>query len=143
MTLTLFLAAQADPLSGGSGWAGAGLLGLVLAWLLLVHMPARDKRDKEKDEAFLNMLSQREEKHDAAMAQQRSDFGSQLKAIADHCEKEMGSVAENSRAAQAQTTRAFFSAVEKLRAAINGEQPEKGGRDRGPHTGPRRGETDG
>jgi hypothetical protein len=27
----------------GSGWAGAGLLGMVLGWLLLVHLPAKDK----------------------------------------------------------------------------------------------------
>ena len=40
-----------DPLSGGSGWVGAGLLGLVLAWLLLKHLPEKDKQYKELIEA--------------------------------------------------------------------------------------------
>lgn len=31
-----------DTLAGNSGWAGAGLLGLVLSWLLLWHLPAKD-----------------------------------------------------------------------------------------------------
>lgn len=45
--------AQSPPVDGisGSGWVGAGLLGAVLSWVFLVHLPAKDKRDKEKDEA--------------------------------------------------------------------------------------------
>src|SRR5689334_4997153 len=35
-----------DSLSGGAGWFGAGLLGLVLGWLLLVHLPSKDKQLK-------------------------------------------------------------------------------------------------
>jgi hypothetical protein len=31
--------AQIEPISGGAGWIGAGLLGAVLSWLLLVHLP--------------------------------------------------------------------------------------------------------
>jgi hypothetical protein len=38
--LAAFLAQSSDPLSGGAGWVGAGLLGAVLAWLLFVHLPA-------------------------------------------------------------------------------------------------------
>lgn len=42
------LAQVSDPISIiGSGWVGAGLLGAVLAWLLLVHLPARDKQFSE------------------------------------------------------------------------------------------------
>jgi hypothetical protein len=51
--------AQADPitaLAGQSGWYGLGLLGLVMSWLLLVHLPAKDKQLKEyleiKDSQF-------------------------------------------------------------------------------------------
>lgn len=44
------LLAQTDAISGGAGWVGAGLLGAVLSWLLLIHLPARDKRDKMKDD---------------------------------------------------------------------------------------------
>lgn len=57
----------ADPISGGAGWVGAGLLGLVLSWLLLVHLPAKDKQIKELAEAKDNqleklLLAQREER---------------------------------------------------------------------------------
>lgn len=37
----------ADPLSNGGGWFGAGLLGLVLAWLLFKHLPAKDQQIKD------------------------------------------------------------------------------------------------
>ena len=36
-----------DPLTGGAGWIGAGLLGAVLSWLLFIHLPAKDKQVKE------------------------------------------------------------------------------------------------
>ena len=35
-------AAIEDPISGGAGWIGAGLLGLILFWLLMKHLPAKD-----------------------------------------------------------------------------------------------------
>lgn len=38
----MLLAEGLDSLSGGSGWVGAGLLGLVLSWLLLKHLPDKD-----------------------------------------------------------------------------------------------------
>lgn len=37
----------ADPISGGAGWIGAGLLGAVLSWLLFIHLPAKDKQVRE------------------------------------------------------------------------------------------------
>lgn len=36
-----------DPLSGGAGWVGAGLLGVVLLWLTFIHLPAKDKQLRE------------------------------------------------------------------------------------------------
>jgi hypothetical protein len=36
-----------DPISGGAGWLGAGLLGAVLAWIFFVRLPANDKQTKE------------------------------------------------------------------------------------------------
>jgi len=37
----------AESLAGGAGWVGAGLLGGVLAWLMFVHLPSKDKQIKE------------------------------------------------------------------------------------------------
>lgn len=44
LTLTTLLAQSSDPISGGAGWVGAGLLGLVLAWYLFIRTPAIDKQ---------------------------------------------------------------------------------------------------
>jgi len=43
----LLWAQASDPLSGGAGWVGAGLLGLVLGWLLLKHLPENAKTMRE------------------------------------------------------------------------------------------------
>lgn len=57
--------AQTLPSSGGdlggySGWAGAGLLGLVLSWLLFKHLPDKDRQIKDlissKDEHIERMV---------------------------------------------------------------------------------------
>lgn len=48
---TIAQSTPGDPLSGGAGWVGAGLLGLVLAWLMLKHLPDKDKQLKELTEA--------------------------------------------------------------------------------------------
>ena len=45
-SLQLF-AQSPEVISGGAGWVGAGLLGAVLSWLTLVHLPAKDKQVKE------------------------------------------------------------------------------------------------
>lgn len=43
----MLLAQGVDPLSGGAGWVGAGLLGAVLAWLLLKYLPDERKYSQE------------------------------------------------------------------------------------------------
>lgn len=45
-----------DPLSGGAGWVGAGLLGAVLAWLMFVHLPAKDKQAEAKDAKIASIV---------------------------------------------------------------------------------------
>lgn len=49
--------AQATDLGAGAGWAGAGLLGLVLGWLLLKHLP-------EKDEQIERLIKRGDERSD-------------------------------------------------------------------------------
>ncbi len=44
-------------LAGQAGWAGVGLLGLVLGWLLFMHLPARTKREKEMIDQFIAVLA--------------------------------------------------------------------------------------
>lgn len=52
-----------SPITGGAGWAGAGLLGLVLAWLLLKHLPDKDKQ-----------LTELIKIHDERMERSRLDY---------------------------------------------------------------------
>ena len=74
----LLVAQQAEALTGTSGWAGAGLLGLVLSWVFLVHLPAKDKqlRDMLTDSRL-------------DMAQARADFRAALDRVTEHCEQEL------------------------------------------------------
>lgn len=86
---SLFLLADAtDVLSGGGGWAGAGLLGLVLAWLLLKHLPDKDRQLKElidsKDAAIDALI----EKQDARIGSLQATFKASIDAVVKHCEDE-------------------------------------------------------
>lgn len=73
-----------DPLSGGAGWVGAGLLGCVLAWLMFWHLPAKDAqitviiqtKDKQISdilaEQALDRANERTDRHDRANAYQKT-----------------------------------------------------------------------
>jgi hypothetical protein len=54
--------AETDPLlPNAPGWAGAGLLGLVLAWVFLKYIPQRDRNARYVVDALLAELrAQRE-----------------------------------------------------------------------------------
>lgn len=111
MPLLIFIAQQvADPISGGAGWVGAGLLGLVLGWLLLVHLPAKDKQLKDllelKDKQFTVMQEAKDkqfsellEMKDAQLVEQLrnerttvqamgKDYRDGLRDVVKHCEEE-------------------------------------------------------
>lgn len=36
-----------DPISGGAGWVGAGLLGAVLAWLMFKYIPEQNQQTRD------------------------------------------------------------------------------------------------
>ena len=82
--------AQSPPaaLSGDAGWAGAGLLGLVLGWLLLWYLPNKDKQFtdfvKAKDEQIKDMVST----HDARQTADRAAFQQALDKVVAHCAAE-------------------------------------------------------
>jgi hypothetical protein len=102
------LAQSSDPLSGGAGWVGAGLLGLVLGWMFLKHLPDKDKQLKElieakdkaleaKDAQILTMWTRHREQLGEFQAearandqQRREEFKAALQQVAAHCEKDMG-----------------------------------------------------
>jgi hypothetical protein len=89
-----------DVISGGAGWAGAGLLGLVLGWLLFVHLPAKDKqiaelvksRDdmvKELTGSFREGIVESEKRATEVDRERREDYRISLAMVVSHCEKEM------------------------------------------------------
>lgn len=69
--------AQADSLSGGAGWVGAGLLGAVLAWLCFFHLPAKDKQLKE----LIDLYAQERVRDRAETTALRDTFSSEMNEI--------------------------------------------------------------
>jgi hypothetical protein len=51
------LAQTLEPLSGNAGWVGAGLLGALLAWLLLKHLPDKDRQTRELTAGFTEQVT--------------------------------------------------------------------------------------
>lgn len=105
MLLMMIAQVPVDPISGGAGWIGAGLLGLVLGWLLLMHLPAKAKESKEEREAFGKSLTELSNKFTTALDGQserfngraealRTDFASSLKIILTSSEKQLERVCQ-------------------------------------------------
>ena len=84
---TVIFAQTTDSLSGGAGWIGAGLLGAVLSWLMLKHLPDKDKQVYEfirrQDEHTIAMAS----KFAEALREQRIDFKDALRILSDQNDK--------------------------------------------------------
>lgn len=81
-----------DPISGGAGWVGAGLLGLVLGWLLLVHLPSKDKQLKELIDAQDKQVGVLVEKFEKALADTRGEFRDALDRISERHERQVNAM---------------------------------------------------
>lgn len=97
-------------LAGGSGWAGAGILGLVLVWIAYRHLPDKDKQIMTliqtqaaqlelKDKQLLSFMDRQDKKVADVIAagnlkdmERREDFKDNLKIVTDHCSKEMNAM---------------------------------------------------
>ena len=56
-----------EPISGGAGWAGAGLLSCVLGWLLLKHLPAKDAQVQQLIAGHQEQMAAKDVIHSAAL----------------------------------------------------------------------------
>lgn len=91
---SIVLVAQApDPISGGAGWVGAGLLGLVLSWLLLKHLPDKDKQIKEMMSIHDNIQTNKD-------TQIQTIVNSNQSALKDLWEKESTAIRELTASSQ-------------------------------------------
>jgi hypothetical protein len=121
-----------DPLSGGAGWVGTGLLGSVLGWLLFIHLPKKDQqvlelinsRDKlvEKLTAeFRQSIAELLDKANVNDKEQRVNFKESLERVTAHCEKEVTTTVDALR----KDVDRISTYVGELTKKINGER--KGG----------------
>jgi hypothetical protein len=83
--LPVALLAQAssgiEVVTGGAGWAGAGLLGLVLGWLLLKHLPEKDAQIERLIKRHDEALDKAGKDHETELREARQDFKEALAVI--------------------------------------------------------------
>jgi hypothetical protein len=87
-------ATTADPLSGGAGWAGAGLLSLVLGWLLLIYLPRQEQQMDKKESMLLEELSKKDKEFTTALSEQNRSKEVILATITSHCKEELSHITE-------------------------------------------------
>lgn len=84
---------------------GAGLLGLVLGWLMFIHLPAKDKQLQavidNKDKVLNDLIQAKDsrikevmEVKDQRIQQLSTDFRAALDKVVDHCQEEAERLAE-------------------------------------------------
>lgn len=103
-----FLLAQTvEPISGGAGYLGAGLLGIVLTWLLWKHLPDKDRQIEklitDKDKLIESLVG----RFDAALTLQRNT-----------CRAEVAIEREIFRAESAEQRRCYSEGCENLAKAF-------------------------
>jgi hypothetical protein len=144
LMLVMEMYAQApDPLSGGAGWIGAGLLGLVLGWLLIIRLPANDKQAEAKDRLLREIVEAKDKAiadliaaHDvqitalveskdrqyAELLQKKwelikglsQDYKDGLKEVTNHCQGEMTRLTTYWQAQMSSVVKAIEDVAERL-----------------------------
>lgn len=92
LTILLANGESPDTISGGAGWVGAGLLGLVLSWLLFVHLPNKDKQTMALIEQKDNAIKEVTEAHDKALNTVIATFRNEIKEERQSCRENFQSI---------------------------------------------------
>lgn len=77
---------------GVAPWTGLGLLGLVMYWLLYVHLPSKDKQISEIVTTYNDRADRKDAMHNEALTESRQDFKQSLDKVVEHCAEEMEKV---------------------------------------------------
>lgn len=80
-------ASSVESLSGGAGWVGAGLLGVVLGWLLLRHLPDVLNDHRGERSARDSTIKQLIDAHSDATAKIAEGFRAELRQEREICER--------------------------------------------------------
>ncbi len=126
-------------LGGDAGWVGAGLLGAVLAWLLLKHLPAKDAQIQTfmsmKDGQIERMQEIKNKQIEllvnASTTQQEMmhrENQAALNRVVQHCEEEMASVHNSVQKEVQQLTAAILLLKDQLLRANNQSPNQSPGR---------------
>lgn len=83
----LMLSQATDPISGGAGWVGTGLLGSVLAWILFVNIPNKDKQIGKMIEDKDKLVELLVDKFSTEMASARADNKESVTKEREICER--------------------------------------------------------
>jgi hypothetical protein len=130
----VILSQSPDAVAGTAGWVGAGLLGAVLAWLMFVHLPAKDKMITGMIEGRDALVRALAERHDATVRdlvaqvaaadkERRDDFRANLTAILTNCQREnehVGALLEKGLAETSSVIVDLRRTIEDLRAFLLG-----------------------
>lgn len=103
-----------DPISGGAGWLGAGLLGLLLWWLLLKHLPEKDKQAAIKDAQIKQLIDE----HVAAMERLHDDCAEERKEQFNYFNDALNRIIERHSKDHELTAKTLRDELESLRTAI-------------------------
>jgi len=88
----LMLFAQ-DVFNGGlAGWSSFGIAGLVLGWLLLKHLPDKDRQIRELIDLHLKTEIDQRNMHASLEREQRADFRVTLEGVMIHWNKQIDGI---------------------------------------------------
>lgn len=104
------LAQTVDPSTGLGGWTSFGIVGVILSWLLMKHLPDLQKAADAKDKTIKDWIDQKDKQladKDKSLAEKDKmlqdlldakwklidsmgvNYRASLKEVTDHCAKEM------------------------------------------------------
>ena len=70
------------------GWAGAGLLGLVLGWLMMKHLPEKDRQMAGLLESHARFQETQRHDYEGALEKQLASHERVISGVVEHCRDE-------------------------------------------------------